>query len=79
VHDGRIDLVTPKDLLFTEDLLMNVLVNLLRHPKLFQQKDDVINFSELVSAEHLLGRKSQIRPKTLRFVKHQYHKKDYEL
>jgi len=79
VHDGRLELVEAKDLLFTEDLLMNVLVNLLRHPKLFQKKEDVINFAELVSAEHLLGQKSRVRPKTLMFVKRKLNKKDYKL
>jgi len=64
VHDGRLDLVTPGDLLFTEDLLVNVLENLLRHPKLFQSKDGLIKFADLVGAEHMLGQKSRIRPKT---------------
>ncbi len=79
VHDGRLDLVEPKDLLFTDDLLVNVLFNLVRHPKLFQSKDDVINFAELVSAEHLLGRKSRARPKTLTFIRRTYSPKDFEI
>lgn len=79
VHDGRLDLVTPKDLLFTDDLLANVLVNLLRHPKLFQSKDDLIDFAERVGAEHLLGVKSRVRPKTLRFVRCRYTQADFDI
>lgn len=79
VHDGRLELVTPKDLLFTDDLLVNVLFNLVRHPKLFQSKDDLIVFSELVGAEHLLGLKSRVQPKTLRFTRRKYTPKDFEI
>lgn len=79
VHDGRLDLVTPKDLLFTDDLMINVLFNLVRHPKVFQSKDDLINFADLVSAEHLLGMKSRIRPKTLRFTRRNYSQKDFDI
>ena len=79
VHDGRLDLVTPDKLLFTEDLLVNVLENLLRHPKFFQSKDDLINFADLVGAEHLLGQKSRNRPKTLVFFHRNLHNSDSEL
>ena len=72
VHAGRVDDVTPDDLIFSEDLVMNTLFNVLRHPKLFKNKDDLINFAELVRAEKLLGLKRwKVRPKTLTF----FHRK----
>ncbi len=79
VHDGRLDLVTPKDLVFTEDLLVNVLFNLVRHPQLFKSKEDLIQFTEMVGAEHLLGKKSKVRPKSLTYIRRKYTQKDLEI
>ena len=67
VHAGRTDIVLMEDVLFTDELLLNVLVNLLRHPKLFGSKEEVILFAKKVQAERLLGKKFQVRPKTLQY------------
>lgn len=71
LHSGRREDITEKDLVFTDALLLNLLINLVSHPKLFQSKDDVIKFSEKVEAERVLGVKPKVRPEGrggLRFI-----------
>jgi hypothetical protein len=81
VHDGNDSNIEIQDLLFTDDLLLNVLINLIGHHKIFKTKDDVIDFSIKVSAEHTLGivgDKSKVRPKTLQFMSKNYTEDDYK-
>lgn len=78
VHDGRRENITIKDLLFTDDLLLNLIVNLIQHIKLFESKDKVIEFSRKIEAEYILGVKPKIRPKTLQFISRHYTEKDYQ-
>jgi len=81
VHDGNGDSIDIKDLLFTDDILLNVLVNVIMHIRTFRKKDDVIAFAEKVAAEHVLGivgEKSKVRPKTLKFLRKKYTKEDYQ-
>jgi len=81
VHDGNESTIEIKDLLFTDDILFNMLVNIIYHINLFKSKEDIISFTEKISAEHLLGivgRKSKIRPKTLRFFTRMYTAEDYK-
>lgn len=70
VHDGNETNIEIKDLLFIDDILFNMLVNIIYHINLFKSKEDIISFTEKVSAEHVLGivgKKSKVRPKTLMF------------
>lgn len=67
VHAGEHDAVAETDVEFTEHILFNVLNNLLRHPKLFPNKESLIQFADLLSAERLLGLKPRVRPKTLMY------------
>jgi hypothetical protein len=69
VHDGQQEAVTVEDVAFTDFILFNVLSNLLRHPRLFVSKDCLIQFSEMVFAEHLLGGRRNVRPKTLFYAR----------
>lgn len=81
VHDGNESNIEIKDLLFTDDIIFNMLVNIIYHINLFKKKEDIISFTEKVSAEHLLGivgRKSKIRPKTLSFFNRMYTAEDYK-
>ena len=81
VHGGNESTIEIKDLLFTDDILFNMLANIIYHINLFKSKEDIISFTEKVSAEHLLGivgRKSKIRPKTLRFFTRLYTAEDYK-
>ncbi len=66
VHQGRRDGISLEDVVFSDELLLNLLSNLVRHPKLFGSKDDVVEFSERFKAEQLLGIDTGVRPRTLR-------------
>ena len=78
VHTGNRDHIKIEDILFTDDLLLNVLRNIVKHPKVLGSKKNIIEFSDKVQAEHLLGIKSKVRPKTLSFMRLNYSEKDYE-
>jgi len=81
VHAGNESNIEIKDLLFIDDIMFNMLVNIIHHINLFKRKEDIVSFTEKVSAEHLLGivgRKSKIRPKTLSFFNRMYTDEDYK-
>lgn len=78
VHDGQRNQITIGDILFSDDLLLNVLTNIVRHPNLFGSKNKLIEFSEKVQAEHKLGIKTKVRPKTLSLTRLWYKKEDFE-
>lgn len=79
VHQGDRASATSKDLYFTDDLLLSLLVNIAGHPKLFASKEHVVQFSKRVEAERLLGVKARVRPKSLRFLKRKYTQRDFEI
>lgn len=79
VHNGAFDEIQIKDLLFIDDILLNILVNILSHPKIFPSKRSVIEFSQKVSAEKILDLRSRmpgVRPKTLIHVSRNYSDAD---
>ena len=76
VHSGRWHNISIQDLLFTDDLLFNLLSNLIRHIDRFPSKEAVLDFSRKVQAEHTLGIKPRIRPRTLTFVSRSYTRRD---
>jgi hypothetical protein len=76
VHDGRFDYVTVEDLLFTDDMVLNLMNNIVRHIRLFHSKNDVLKFSERVRAEHILGVNAKVRPDTLMFMHRNYTPQD---
>lgn len=78
VHRGRKDEITKGDLFFSDDLLFNVLINIVRHPRLFRSKELLIEFSSKVQAEKLLGIKSRTRPKTLSLSQPVYSSMDFD-
>lgn len=78
VHQGQREVISIRDLLFSDDLLLNVFHNLVRHPRIFKSKRDVVLFADRVKAEHLLGVKPRVRPKTMRFLSRRYSAEDYE-
>ncbi|MCK4826545.1 hypothetical protein KA005_62965 [bacterium] len=78
VHAGQRHHISIEDILFSDDLLLNVLTNIVRHPTIFGSKDKLIQFSEKVQSEHLLGIKTKVRPKTLRLIRPRYTEGDLE-
>lgn len=77
-HAGRVDELKIEDILFTDLLLVNIFYNVLKHLDLFKTKDELIDFSRKVEAEHILGVKPKVRPKTVSFINMRYSDKDYE-
>lgn len=77
VHDCNYSNLEIKDLLFSDDLVLNVLDNIINHITLFQSKEDLIKFTDKVEAEHVLGIKGKTRPKTLKMFIRTY--KDFDL
>jgi len=78
VHSGRRDQLSIDDVLFSDIILLNVFTNIVRHPKLFNSKESIVKFSERVQAEHVLGLKSKVRPKTLMFSRRKYGSEEYK-
>ncbi len=78
VHEGKREHITIEDLLFTDNLVYNLLNNVVQHIELFSNKQAILNFSKKVEAEHILGIKSKIRPKTLTFMPKNYYKQDLQ-
>ena len=78
VHDGKRDEVSIEDLLFTDDLVLNLLSNLTHHSRLFTSKQDVVDFADRVECERKLGVRPKVRPGTLHFISRKYEEKDYE-
>lgn len=78
VHDGNREGILKKDLLFSDDLLLNLLLNIVNYIHIFSSKDKIIDFSEKVEAEHKLGLASKVRPKKLIFVSRHYSKEDID-
>ena len=68
VHDGNGDDIQPDHLQFADNLLLGLLTNVVNLPAIFPSKQAVLDFSERVAAEHLLGIKPRVRPKRLMIV-----------
>lgn len=78
VHNLDSDNITIQDVLFTDTLIFNLMNNIVKHPKLFSSKNDLIEFSKKIEAEKVLGIKSKIRPKTFYFLEKRYKEEDYK-
>ena len=69
VHDGNSSAISINDVLFSEDIACNLFWNIIKHIKIFPSKQNIIDFSEKVKAEKLLGVKPKVQPKTLKFMR----------
>ncbi len=69
VHDAKNDSITREDVIFTDELIINLVTNILMHPSNFPSKDALIEFSEKVQAEKLLDIKPKVRPKTFCYIR----------
>ena len=72
VHDGNSKNIKVEDVLFTDNLIFNILWNIIKHIQQFPTKDSITSFSDKVKAEKLLGMKSKVQPKTLMFMAKEY-------
>lgn len=78
VHRGVRESILIDDLLFSDDLLLNLFINIVGHIDIFCSKNALIGFSEKVHAEHILGVKPKVRPKSFKYFKREYTKFDYQ-
>lgn len=78
VHQGKRGIIEIPDILFTDDLLVNVVMNIVRHPALFGSKRAIVEFSRKVEAERVLGIRPSVQPKTLKMIKPRYVSEDFE-
>lgn len=78
IHRAQYDIANMEDVLLTDEIIFNVLVNIAAHPKIFSDKNSIIRFAEKVKAEQLLGIKSRTRPKTLTYIGRAYNERDRE-
>lgn len=76
VHDGDRGCIDVDDLFFSDDLVLNLFVNITGHVSLFRSKTDIVDFSEKLRAERLLGIKPRVRPGSLRFISRRYLERD---
>jgi hypothetical protein len=77
VHDGNRKTVTAKDLLFSDDLVFNLMHNIVKHISIFSSKQKLIEYSDKVKAEKLLGIKSKVQPKSLQIISKNYSEEDF--
>jgi hypothetical protein len=68
VHWADGEPITGSDVEFTDLLLFHLIWNLVEHIRLFPTRKAVVEFSKKVEAEHLLGIRSRVRPRTLRYA-----------
>jgi hypothetical protein len=78
VHKGDGSTISVEDVLFSDVLILNVLINIVNHPEIFGSKEDLVSFSKKVEAENVLGIKGKVRPKTIRASLPVYLEKDYK-
>lgn len=77
VHDGNTAKIEIKDLLFLDDLVFNLFLNIANHINIFPNKKAIVSFSEKIQAEKLLGIKSKMIPKTFKFMKRHWDEDDF--
>lgn len=78
VHDGKREKILEQDLLFLDDLLLNLLFNIVKYSNIFSSRQAIIDFVEKLSAERKLGLKPRVRPKGLTFVQRRTSRADTE-
>ena len=77
VHAGAREVVTRRDVLFTDEILLNLMSNLVNLSHLFPSKQHVVEFAQKVEAERILGVKPRVRPKKLQYVSHTSKEEDF--
>lgn len=78
VHNGDIKLIDIKDLIFTDDLIFNILNNLIRCKNRIQDFNDILVYSEKFEAEKLLNQKSKYQFGKFEFMRKHYTADDFK-
>ncbi|MCK0137379.1 HEPN domain-containing protein [Arenibacter sp. S6351L] len=74
VHDGKTQDITKDDLIFTDDLIFNLMNNILNHIEKISSKGKLIEFSDKYLAEKKLGLESNYQFGEFQFVRKTYDK-----
>jgi len=78
VHEGDQKYIQIEDLLFTDDLIFNILNNVLRCRNKIKSRKDIIDYSEKYEAEKLLNQKSKYQFKRFEIMRKTYTDEDYK-
>jgi len=76
VHQADLSELRLDHLLFSDDLVFNLLLNLVKQYQLFKRQGDVIEFCRKIEAERILKLKPRVRPKSFRATAPRYSDKD---
>jgi hypothetical protein len=68
VHAAKYDDITQDDLIFSDQLIINILINVVKNIKHFNRKEALIKFSEMNKARKLLGLKHDFRKYDLHYI-----------
>lgn len=78
VHNGERSHIDLEDLFFTDVLVLNLLMNIVKEIDRFDSKDAIVDFSERLECQKKLDIDYQVRPRSLRFLRRTYSDKDLE-
>ena len=76
VHDGVTEGITKEDLIFTDDLLFNLLNNIFRNLDKIPSKGKLIEYSDNYRCEKHLGLKSKYQFGKFQYMRKKYYKED---
>ena len=78
VHKGDLRLIEIKDILFTDDLIFNILNNIIRCQKMINDFDNIVEYSEKYKAEKLLNQKSKYQFGKFELMRKHYTSDDFQ-
>ncbi len=77
VHDGIFDTITANDVIESDRLVLNLLINLCKLTKYIKTKKDIFDWVEKYKAQRYLGKKIT-RPKNMHFIRVNYSQDEIE-
>jgi hypothetical protein len=78
VHNGDVRLIEIKDLLFTDDLIFNILNNIIRFQGKINDFEKIVEFTEKYKAEKLLDQKSKYQFGKFEIMRKHYTPDDFQ-
>jgi len=77
VHKGDLKYIKIEDLLFTDDLIFNILNNIVKYKDKILDRSDIVTFCEKYEAAKLLGQESEYQFGKFEIVRKHYTPDDY--
>jgi hypothetical protein len=78
VHKGDLRLIEIKDILFTDDLIFNILNNIIRCQRMLNDFENIVEYSKKYKAEKLLNQKSKYQFGKFELMSKQYTIDDFQ-